>query len=181
MIPNLSDYTLWLIPSKPGAAQLRKRIASLARYYRTPVFVPHVTLASCNMPVADILTHVRETAKRVAPFVLRCTALAHSGRYFRCVYARVTAAPPLPALHRDICLRLRTRNTPYEPHISLVYGNLTREQREECIRRIRMCEGRNTAGFLNTPIKTNTIAVVKLARHPKDWQTIAKVTLTGSH
>lgn len=181
MIPNLFDYTLWLTSSRPDDAQLRKRIASLAQYYRTPVFVPHVTLASCNMPVADILTHVRETAKRVAPFVLRCSALAHSERYFRCVYARVTTTPSLSALHRDICMRICTRNTPYEPHISLVYGNLNRGQREECIRRIRMCEERNTAGFLNMPIKINTIAVVKLARHPKDWQTIAKVTLTGAH
>ena len=174
-MPSQCDYTLWLVPVERQAAPLRELIASLARRCRTPRFAPHVTLLSCAAAYEDILFTLREVAARTPPLVLRCTDLADGDQYYRCVYARIADEPPLSAL-RASCLDLPGHNVcdaAYEPHLSLVYGNLTRSRRRDCKRYI---EARRLPGAL---LRIDRIGIIRLAERPEDWQTAATVALNG--
>lgn len=94
---------------------LIRRLAQLAG---TPVFAPHITLAGAAVDGPALTTALAA----FTPFNVTLNAVAHSDERFRCV--TLTAEPDPTLLALRAALPGRPESRPYEPHLSLVYGEL---------------------------------------------------------
>jgi 2'-5' RNA ligase len=105
----------------------------------TPVFEPHITLVSSFQGDENaIRDKASELAASIRPLDLTLQAAAHSDYYFRCVFLDVLGDPELLKA-RDIAQELfvgTEQPEEYRPHLSLVYGDLSAEERESIVQEI---------------------------------------------
>jgi 2'-5' RNA ligase len=127
MLPDMNGrFGVWLMPEAGVAEELRTLIAGLALEYGGVAFEPHVTLlggihgdaASLGVPLASL-------AAQCGTMTVRLGGIGHRPEYFRCLYIEIE---PDPALDRARTLtRSLFQHTPagvFEPHISLLYGDM---------------------------------------------------------
>jgi 2'-5' RNA ligase len=129
------SYHLWLMPSGAAKDRLARTIAGLAQSYDAPRFEPHVTLLG-NLPgtEADILSSASNLARDLQCFEIQPRTPGFTDRYFQCLFLHVEPTPSLLAAH--ITTRTvfsREDDTPYIPHISLMYGSYPVRVKQEII------------------------------------------------
>ena len=158
MVPAAAmSYSVWLKPPQPLHAAVARLIDTHAAQLGTPAFVPHVTLLggiACDTEVRGSCTavslHVHLTLPRQAT-ALRLTqqlaaqlkplarptcraARAEAGSiYYQCVYIRQHDDLALTAWHETARAVFETpaaAGSCFMPHMSVVYGNLTAEEKE---------------------------------------------------
>jgi 2'-5' RNA ligase len=133
----------WLLPAEQPSAEFTRWIQRLGRRWNAPLFAPHVTLYACTVEQEpepmDLLLTMQEAVAGIAPFALEITGVSSSDRYTECVFAEFRHSDAAAELSR----RLQERSAPdqtYElqPHLSLIYANLSSEQRENIARNVSL-------------------------------------------
>jgi 2'-5' RNA ligase len=127
MSQGRKSYALWLIPEGEACRRLARTIRRLSRECSTPVFTPHITLASRIVaPEQQVAAKAAQLAKSLQPLRLRLTSIDFRNEYFRCLFLKVAPNVQLTRAHtraRKI-FGLRGRRA-FLPHVSLVYGDLS--------------------------------------------------------
>lgn len=126
-----STYALWLMPEGEVYRRLARTIRRLSRDHSTPVFAPHITLASGIVATErEVATKAAQLAKSLRPHRLRMTHLDSRNEYFRCLFVKVGRTPPLVRAHRRAkeIFNLREQRG-FLPHVSLIYGKLSQEKK----------------------------------------------------
>ena len=142
MTSATSLYSLWLEP--PGGALLSKTSGFIKQSAshsgaRCPLFEPHVTLAGGFVGTEDearaLCTSVVTTLASTTGY-LRCDAVEVTcgDRYHQCVYIAMKPTYELLKAHELAAVAFGVapgngNGTPYMPHLSLVYGDLTSSER----------------------------------------------------
>ncbi len=124
---EVKSYALWLIPDGEVRRRLARTIRRLSREHSTPVFAPHITLASGIVaPAREAASKSAQLAKSLRPLRLRLTYLDSCQEYFRCLFLKVAPTPQLARAYKQArkIFGQRERRT-YLPHVSLVYGDLS--------------------------------------------------------
>lgn len=166
-------YALWMVPPPECFAHLSALIADLGRHYDTPCFAPHVTLLGGIRAPLDEVVRGLERALADAPcassgVMLNAGEIACGDAYFRCVYARIDEAEGLTALHEAALARFADApREAFEPHLSLVYGNLSSSQREAVKARVEQSGGLPCARF-----EAMRVDVVRINAQPAEWRTV---------
>jgi 2'-5' RNA ligase len=124
--------SLWLRLDLVLEARVSRLIRELAERLGTPVFEPHVTLLGGLTGSSDeILERAGRLAAETPAFSIRLGALGGQDEYFRCLYLEVEKTPELLDLHRRALGSFEARETgPFFPHVSLVYGDLSRAEKD---------------------------------------------------
>lgn len=137
-MPSTGKYSIWLIPRGAVYHKLDHLISLLSKSYRTPNFEPHVTLiGGVTGSENEILEKTAQLASLLRLFQIKLTQVNHFDEYFRCLFVRVEEVKPIVeanAKAREIFGK--KDDLEYLPHLSLVYGNLTPETKEEIIAKI---------------------------------------------
>lgn len=124
------------MPSGDAHVRLRERIAELAAAHGTPVFPPHLTLVGSLGEAPDRLI---DALRPVAAAAHRCNIVLEEcdghGSSFRAFYHRVEPSKKLERLRIAVADALDLTITPWVPHVSLLYGDLSEEQREFLVAR----------------------------------------------
>ncbi len=135
---NKGKYAFWLIPSGEAYNLLKETIHHYSEMYSTPPFEPHITLiSSLQGSLAGLRQMASQLAKIIGTLELRLEKPAHSTSYFRCVFLSVARDPAIVranAVASD--LFDLSPNAEYRPHLSLVYGNLPKIDRERIVAEI---------------------------------------------
>lgn len=132
MQPIRSSFSLWLIPEFASRqhANLRSIIHRLSRNFNTPIFDPHVTLLSDIENSREVvLARTKQFADMQSPFEIKLGALDSQQSPMQIFFASVEESDDLSNARRtafDIMFGPRTYE--YFAHVSLAYGNLTKEQ-----------------------------------------------------
>ncbi|WVR04135.1 hypothetical protein IAU60_001134 [Kwoniella sp. DSM 27419] len=177
--PSLNAYCLWLVPSLEDQSDhlqsLINRLASLENL--SPSFEPHITLLSSidiSTPLSEVRSKVRQAIQAASSKnSLRNLAVdlapAQKGeKYYQSVLAPVKPSAALLALReeceRAFCLK-GTGLPEYFPHISLLYGELSSERREEI------------AGIANKvvelgSVEVDEVAIVRCVGTAESWQVV---------
>lgn len=118
-------YALWLAPGEE-AESLTNLINQLSSQFHGPRFSPHVTLFDrVEGNEAELLDRAKQVANELGAFELKCGELVTTPYYFRSFYIMLENAPELLRARQMASEKLDLRMTPgYEPHLSLIYGNL---------------------------------------------------------
>ena len=135
-----ATYSLWLEPTGETAYKLQQRIKELSKKHDTPVFSPHVTLlGGLTASQTELVALTNTLASSAKPFDLKLSKAGYLDTYYQSLFIHIAQNEGLTHLHENAC---RLFDCPdaykdeYMPHLSLIYGDLTREQKEKILNNI---------------------------------------------
>jgi 2'-5' RNA ligase len=132
-----SGYHFFLTISEPLISELNRTITELAEKMHSSAFVAHCTLIA-EIPDAPGLSEemILEQAKRLAattrPLTLTLDTVEIEDTFFRALTIRPAPSVALDALHtqaRELFSMQDPR--PYQPHVSLLYGTFSTEEKRQ--------------------------------------------------
>lgn len=175
---SVQAFSLWWVPRGEVLGRLQRVVDDLGIRFRTPVFVPHVTL------VADIpgtRERILETTRKIARmiqtiprFEFRWVETGDS--YFQCVYVRAELTNVIGEAAR-VAREVVARDIlqPYMPHLSLMYGDedsgVTEQLQIQAVVRVKEILALPIV-FIPTTIQVWT-AVVPV----KEWELVGEMVL----
>lgn len=165
-------HFLWLMPELGGYWRLARIIQDLSARTGMPPFEPHVTLLGrIAGQEAELVERTRRLAQGIPSFAVTGIALEHGEQFFRCVYLAVLLAPALETARTEAERHFgRDGNAePYRPHLSLVYGSLPPELRNQ------LCMAAD--GALPQRFVAARLQLVAGAPDYRDWRTVASFGL----
>ena len=168
---NQERVAFWLLPAEEETRLLEEIISQLANTFHTPVFQPHLTLAT--IPSAQIdnpAAFLEQLSAKTPELTLEYsgTPIA-SDRYNQALILPCDLAPGLAAIVRSLH---RQHHVPddYLPHVSLLYANLDQKTGQRLCQEIRLVK--KTLHF-------NKISAIKIgpettsAEDVMSWQVLA--------
>ncbi|MBA2607929.1 MAG: 2'-5' RNA ligase family protein [Actinobacteria bacterium] len=126
------QLSLWAVPSREDAVTYVDTICRLASDSGTKPFAPHITVTSADhgggtgAAARDVIGRV---ASEFESFTVELTHFEDSDQRFRCLTAVARLHGPLVRLHAGLVAALSAEPKGYEPHLSLLYGELPAPQR----------------------------------------------------
>ncbi len=125
--------SVWISPTGEALDKIQHVMHRVHRRGGGPHLRPHVTLLSgienTHTSAEVMLKHL---AARIKPFRLELGRIEWREDYFRCLYATVSLSPELAAAQRDAHEVFEMNPpVPYEPHLSLLYGNIDADLKKE--------------------------------------------------
>lgn len=118
--------SVWIPPVGEALDRIQKIMRLVHKRGGGPAFRPHVTLLSgIETTQADAELKLKHLASRVAPMVISLGRIEWRRDYFRCLYAAVAPSDALNAAKRAAHEVFEMNPpTPFEPHLSLLYGDI---------------------------------------------------------
>jgi len=161
-----NTYSLWLRPFGDIAYKLQQRIQKLSKKFDTPLFEPHVTLLGGLHAGETELTQLTETlAGSLHPFDLVMTRAGYLDTYFQSLFVHIKKSDELMnARNRAERLFDTESEGSFMPHLSLLYGNLDRNEKE----RILNVMGRE----FHIRFTVHNILLVDTTGQPENWDKI---------
>lgn len=159
-------YSLWLRPFGDISFSIQQRIDKLSEKYDTPSFEPHVTLISGIRYGETELIQLTETlAGALKPFDLLLTNAGYRDKYYQSLFVHIKKSEELMNAYKT-ALRLfdYEATEEYIPHLSLMYGNLSQEEKE----RILSIMGRE----FHIRFKVQSLLLVNTEGKPHEWKKI---------
>jgi 2'-5' RNA ligase len=167
-----TGYSLWLMPSGKVRDFLFDKIKKISREYFTPIFEPHVTLlGEIILSEQEVMAKSTAMASGIHPFSIRFGSIDGHTDYFRSLFARVEESPEI--LHANQAARgifNRQKDPLYMPHISLLYGMISQDFKEDIIDQI----GKS----FNLSFDVTSIHIVATIGEVSDWKKIAEIPLS---
>lgn len=164
----------WLVPAAgPARDQLATTIGRTAAEQGTPVFEPHVTLAPLiDCEPDEAVRALTPVASQAVTLDISLSAVGQEQVYFRSLFLRADPSAQLMQLHEAARQALRLAEAPYMPHLSLLYSDLTDQQKQP------IAAGLGLALPLTIPIR----AIELWASHTSGvtgWTRVAELPLPG--
>jgi hypothetical protein len=120
--------SVWLMPAASDASRLAALIARFAQAFDAPTFPPHITL--CSEPTET--SKSRGDLGPQLPLSLSLASVGYGADYFHACYLKLRDDADVLALQARCAAALHGRvSEQYPPHLSLVYGDLTPQQRDQ--------------------------------------------------
>lgn len=136
--PAVSQFAVWLTPAPSDRRWLSKIIQDYAAAYQSPTFVPHVTVYSGITSAQDDLSGIlAQSSRSLLPLSLEVTGLGYTENFFRTGF--ITFAPQDALTKLSVTIREHLQSpTDYrlEPHLSLVYKDLSLDQKRLAMLRV---------------------------------------------
>jgi 2'-5' RNA ligase len=131
----MTSLMTWLVPAVgPERDRLVATIDRLAAEHDAPRFQPHVTMVTTFDSDEDAAVHtLKSLVANVPPFDVTFSTLGHEEAYFRALYLLAEPSAQLTALHQAGQRAWALAPSPYRPHLSLLYSDLTEEQKRPII------------------------------------------------
>lgn len=159
-------HALWLRPFGDTAFKLKRRIKDLSHTFDTPYFEPHVTLQSdLHNNKTELIQMTDALAGSLTPFEIRLTTIGYQDNYFRSLYINVERSESLMIAHRTT-EQLFGCNTAkdYIPHLSLLYGDIPRREKEKLV-------GRMDPEF-NLSFLVHSVLLIKTEGDVSEWEKV---------
>lgn len=135
----MSTFDLFLIPTAIQYTRYNRVINSLSKKYDTPSF-PHVTLLSMiEAEEENLVTKVENITKGFNKIEVEIFGINFTNTVSQCVFAQIKMSPQLLTLYNELETNLEySDKSPYFPHMSLVYGDLTPEVKSNIAKELRV-------------------------------------------
>ena len=175
-------HSLWMCPKRGAAREAYSAIiAETSSRLGTFRFLPHITLvAAMKTGAEDVVERTRVLAEKLAPYEFEFDAISQRDAYFQCVFAKMKASEEVVGANRlaRTVFSERSSDPEYTPHLSLVYGDFSLEEKEsgivpeiEAMLREKATE---TASF-----GVDSIEVWSTQGDVKEWYLVETVPLRG--
>lgn len=174
-------HSLWMVPSGAAKEAYFSIVSETALELGTFQFLPHITLVAAMMTGEnDVVERTKELAAELAPYEFEFDNVSQHDAYFQSVFAKFKLTKEVidaNALAREFFPERKT-DPDYMPHLSLVYGDIDRYEKEiDIIPELQQKledEAPRTNRFM-----VDTIEVWSTQGHVKDWYLVETIPLQG--
>ena len=174
-MPKDTAIVYWLIPAKSERELFRQLIRILAKEFDAPQFESHLTLFAtreARLPPAKILQ-----AFKASPVRLRIRGTAFSGKFTKTLFVRFESNQSLEKLSSNLGQALGTRrNSPRDPHVSLLYKKLPARIKKELAAVIKLPF--NAVTF-DSVAAVRCVVPIRDRRGVEGWRVIGTKELSG--
>ncbi len=126
------------MPDEDNFKRYSNIIRSLSTKYSTPIFEPHVTLLGGLSDKEDFLIKgTSETAAALQTFMVRFIKTDYFNEYFRSLFVLVEKTPELNRAWNTAASRFDLNPNWYMPHMSLIYGDIPEETKQDIIKDLK--------------------------------------------
>lgn len=124
---------VWIRPTGDALDRITKVVRLVHKRGGGPQVQPHVTLLSgMETTRASAEVKLKHLALRLKPFTIRLGKIAWRSDYFRCLYASAELDEGLAAAREIAYDAFEMKPAPpFEPHLSLLYGNIDDALKQE--------------------------------------------------
>jgi hypothetical protein len=164
----------WLLPAEPARGELTQIIGQLSRRLRVPAFDPHLTVNAIRRPRGGAAPELGSAVAGIPPITLQVRGIAHSAEFTKTLFVEFESSPLLEELAVRVA-RLTGGKYKLEPHLSLVYAQLSEPQREALRQETRLSF--SEVVFDRVRVITGT-PKVESGRDVETWQAIAEAALS---
>ena len=134
---NTALFSIWLVPASPDRATLASLIQGLADRWQASAFLPHITVYSAEIPIAEVsqvIASLPKVSKGLKPFTLKVEGVHQGAEFFKAIYLTLDPQPKLRTLnHRLKEILGRYGDYSPKPHLSLLYKELSETDRRKII------------------------------------------------
>lgn len=162
-------YSFITVPKGEVYSTFEKLIDSYGKQLHTPTYPTHLTLMHALEGTENhIVSRVEKFASSIKPFTVEVGKVEFSTTFFQCVFARVNATAELLNTHLALKTALGSQEKHvFMPHISIIYGDLPMETREQISKEITL----PTLSFI-----VDHVTVVNGDNpYPKTWEVIKRI------
>ncbi|XP_059669468.1 cyclic phosphodiesterase-like isoform X2 [Cornus florida] len=174
-------YSVWGIPPDDVRERLKKLMSGLRSEFSGPEFEPHVTVVGAVLLTEDDarqkFTAACEGLKAYGATVVK---VATGTFFYQCVFLLLHPAAEVVEASKHCTGHFGYKNsTPYMPHLSLLYGDLTDEEKKKAQEKAELLD--ESIGSLSFPI--NRLALYKTDTEDKSlksWEKVAECNLDSN-
>ncbi|KAL5772105.1 hypothetical protein ACOSQ2_012029 [Xanthoceras sorbifolium] len=172
-------YSVWAIPPDEVGARLRKLMDGLSSDFGGPHFQPHVTVVGAISLTADgAMEKFRSACEGLRAYNCTVDRVATGSFFYQCVYLLLHPTPEVAEASAHCCSHFGYKNsTPYMPHLSLLYGDLTDDEKKKAQEKVNILD--ESIGKLSFPI--TRLALWKTDTEDKtlkSWEKLAECNLS---
>jgi 2'-5' RNA ligase len=173
-MPRLKGFSLWLMPSGEVYKRLYSLILQLGRKYNTPIFEPHVTLiGEVQGDEETLILKTIKLASLIKSYKIELNTVEFLDDYFRCLFLRVRETDEVMKANKEARKIFRREiESRYIPHLSLIYGHLSHQIKEDLITEIDK--------EIPTRFEVNSIHLFSINGEVKDWYRVKEFPLNFS-
>ncbi|HKA44273.1 MAG TPA: 2'-5' RNA ligase family protein [Burkholderiales bacterium] len=167
--------SVWILPAGDALDRIEHATNLVHKRGGGPRFRPHLTLLSgLETTEEDAGLKLRHLASRIRPFEVRLGRIEWRQEYFRCLYVAAALSDELAAARREAYDVFEMNPPPpFEPHVSLLYGNLDESLKTELAAE---AGGGLDVAFMATGVHlVNSASSVPVAT----WKTLAQRQFTS--
>ncbi len=166
-----SHCYLWLKPAEPELSQLRQLIRRLSSVHGTPEFEPHVSLlARLRGSREELMDGLHSLASGTARFPLVFHGIDFRDEYYRCLFLELEQSPMLENLHIRAGHRFpHDESWRFEPHVSLMYGELPVSRKQAIIAEL--------ADSWPRTVQAGSLALYLAPGGPAEWYPLQELVL----
>jgi 2'-5' RNA ligase len=128
-----TNYSLWLMPEGELQDSLVSLIRDVAQRYNAPTFPAHITLLG-NVKGSEQKIHAKtqELTQSHTAFPITLTELDTTPEFYRALFIRAKQSVKLAHLYTQARRIFQFEpQREYKPHLSLLYADLSREQKQQ--------------------------------------------------
>lgn len=158
-------YSIWLVPGDENYKLLFDLIVSLSKKYPSPGFEPHITLiGGIDLPEGKAVVKTYKIASQLKQFSITLDQIGYQNFYFRSLYLQGKVSSQKVFGVKD--------TSPYFPHLSLLYGNISEFEK------LKIISGLAKKIRLPLKIKIKELCLYKTQGKVQDWYSVARFRLS---
>ncbi|XP_077227972.1 cyclic phosphodiesterase-like [Tasmannia lanceolata] len=171
-------YSVWAVPPEPAKSRLKKLMENLRSEFGGPEFEPHVTIVGAiRLTQKDALLNLQSTCQALKPYTARINTVSRGGFFYQCVYLLLHPTPEVmeASTHSTQHFGYQSSN-PYMPHLSLLYGDLTDDEKEKAEERAKFLD----QDLCNLSFEVSSLTLYKTDTEDKtlkSWEKVADCNL----
>ncbi|CAA0823680.1 Cyclic phosphodiesterase [Striga hermonthica] len=125
-------YSVWALPPVELTPRLKKLMDGLRSEFGGPQFEPHVTVVGAvSLTEAEARDRFAKACEGLKAYGATVEKVAAGTFFYQCVFLLLHPTPQVVEASAHCCGHLGYKNsTPYMPHLSLLYGDLTDEEKK---------------------------------------------------
>jgi len=174
MLPPVRGYVVWLLLSKRDRIAVKNWQNKLRKEFPSPEFEPHLTLLRPSEQENEdrIIRELNEFSTGWEPLELEISGINGIESPYQSFYLDIKHSGTLVTFQRKLAKSLNSdHGNSFNPHISLLYGDLSDSERGYLRSVIGINEYKSMTG--------NALALVSCDGIPETWRIVTSIKLVG--
>ncbi|KAL2494650.1 Cyclic phosphodiesterase [Forsythia ovata] len=171
-------YSVWALPPEDVRSRLKKLMNDLRSEFDGPEFEPHVTVVGAiSLTETEARGKFNKACEGLKPYNATVEKVATGTFFYQCVFLLLHPKPEVMEASAHCMSHFGyITSTPYMPHLSLLYGDLTDEEKKKA---------QEKANVLDEKISNLSFQLSRLALYKSDtedkscksWEKVAECEL----
>ncbi|KAK6917752.1 2',3'-cyclic-nucleotide 3'-phosphodiesterase [Dillenia turbinata] len=156
-------YSVWAHPPEDVKEKLKKLMSGLRSDFGGPEFDPHITVVGAiSLTESDAIQKLKTSCDGLKSYTASVAKVATGTFFYQCVFLLLQTTPEVMEASARCTTHFGYKNsTPYMPHLSLLYGDLSDEEKKKA---------QQKAEALDESISSLSFPVTRLALYETDTE-----------